>query len=554
MKRLSRHICFLALGLTGCIVNDIPYPVVVCSVESIAAEGLSGAPTIDAAARRVILPLEETTDILAVKITECTVTENARISVTGGTQTSSEIVGTHDMATPLYVTLSIYQDYLWTIEAQQTIERIFTVEGQVGATEWDLATSTAKVHVGFEDLSQVRVTALKLGPRDITTMTYTDDVVLDETNLDLLGNFDNGGCKVGITYHGRSWEWHLVAEYTEVKVAFSGIDAWTHSAWLRADGLSGTKLGFRYREQGAGEWIEVPQEQIAIAGGAFSTQVRGLLPATTYEAVAYSDNDLSDPEVFTTESPLPLPNGGFEEWSQPGKVVYPYAEGAQPFWDSGNRGSATMNKNVTTPDSDPRPGSAGTTSAKLQSQFVGLGIAGKFAAGNIFVGTYFETDGTDGILNFGRPFATHPIALRGWMKYAQGQIDIDLKKVSMPPGLTLTNDDMDEGSVYIALGTWTPEEDEGTAESPVQIRTKRSNQKLFDKDNPRVAGYGEMILDKSVGEWTQFTIPIDWRSTAQPTHLILVCSASRWGDYFIGSTQSCLWLDDLELIYDYADL
>ena len=141
------------------------------------------------------------------------------------------------------------------------------------------------------------------------------------------------------------------------------------------------------------------------------------------------------------------------------------------------------------------------------------------------------------------------------MKYTQGQIDIDLKNIAMPPGLTLTNDDMDEGSIYIALGTWTPEEDEGTAESPVQIRTKKVTQKLFDKDNPRVMGYGELILDRTVGEWRQFTVPIDWRDTGTaPTHLVLVCSASRWGDYFVGSTQSCLWLDDFELIYDYADL
>ncbi len=554
MTRPGLYILLLAGLLSGCIVNDIPYPVVVCSVERIAAEGLSGEPTIDAAARRVILPLEETTDILAVEITECKVTDEARITVTEGSQTSTQIVGTHEMAAPLYVTLSIYQDYLWTIEAQQTISRTFTVEGQIGATEWDLATLTAKVYVGFEDLSQVKVTALKLGPRDITTMTHIDDTVLDETNFDLL-NFANGSCEVDVTYHGRTWEWYLEAEYTEVKVMFSGIDAWTHSAWLRADGLRGTKLGFRYREQGAEEWIEVPEEQLVFDGGSFSTQIKGLRPQTLYEAEAYSNDDTTQIETFTTEAPLLLPNCGFEEWSQPGKVIYPYATEADAFWDSGNKGSATAGTTICEGSPDIRPGSAGGTSAMLTSAFASVFGIGKFAAGNIFVGTYEKTDGTDGILNFGRPFATHPIALRGWMKYTQGQIDIDLSKTEMPSGLTLTNDDMDEGSIYIALGTWTPEEDEGTAESPVQIRTKKANRKLFDKDNPRVMGYGEKILDKSVDEWQQFTIPIDWRDTGTtPTHLILVCSTSRWGDYFVGSTQSRLWLDDFELIYDYADL
>ena len=171
---------------------------------------------------------------------------------------------------------------------------------------------------------------------------------------------------------------------------------------------------------------------------------------------------------------------------------------------------------------------------------------------NIFTGKYFKTDGTDGILNFGRPFATHPIALRGWVKYRQGQID---KIGSSPAGMTLTTDDMDEGSIYIALGTWTPAEYGGTAESPVQIRTKPSDQLLFDKNAKAVVGYGERILTESIGEWTQFTIPIDWRDkTTPPTHMIIVGSASRWGDYFTGSTQSGMWLDDLELIYDEADL
>lgn len=553
MTRPGLHIILLLAGLlTGCIVNDIPYPVVVCSVERIAADGLAGQPTIDPAARRVILPLEETTDILAVEITECKITDEARITDDEGN--TVEIVGRHDLTTPLYVNLSIYQNYLWTIEAQQTIPRMFTVEGQIGATEWNLANRTAKVYVGFEDLSQVRVTALKLGPRDITTMTYIDDTVLDDTNLDLL-NFGNGSCEVDVTYHGRTWDWYLDTEYTEVKVTFAGIDAWTHSAWLRADGLSGTKLGFRYREQGAGEWIEVPEENLVFDGGSFSTQIRGLLPQTAYEAVAYSNDDLSSIETFTTEAPLSLPNCGFEEWSQPGKVLYPYLSEEQAFWDSGNKGSATVGATICEGSADIRPGSTGATSAMLTSTFASMLGVGKFAAGNIFVGTYEKTDGTDGILNFGRPFATHPIALRGWIKYTQGQIDIDLKNITMPPGLTLTNDDMDEGSIYIALGTWTPEEDEGTAESPVQIRTKKATQKLFDKDNPRVMGYGELILDRTVGEWQQFTVPIDWRDKGTtPTHIVLVCSASRWGDYFVGSTQSCLWLDDFELIYDYADL
>ncbi len=547
MKRLG--LCILALALTACIENDIPYPLVQCYIEAIAANGLSGEPAIDPAARRVVLPLEETTDIQAVEITSCKITENASVS--------DEIVGVHDMRTPLYTTLAIYQEYPWTIEAQQTIPRAFTVAGQIGSTEWDLANLRAKVYVGFEEFSQVEITSLKLGPAGITTMSciFTDD--LNETNLGVLSDFaTTGGTRqVSAYYHNRRYDWTLEVEYSEIKVTMTAVAPWTHSVWLYADGLSGTELGFRYRPEGAEEWIEVPQEQILFDGGSFSVQVKGLLPETRYEAVAYSNDDLTETYPFTTEPVLALPNAGFEVWSTPAKALCPYLSKEQAFWDTGNHGSATLGVNVTTNVDDPRPGSAGTTSAYLHSQFVGVSTIGKFAAGNIFVGEYFKTDGTDGILNFGRPFATHPLALRGWIKFRQGRIDqID----SSPAGTTLTTDDMDEGQIYIALGTWTPEEYGGTAESPMQIRTKRtkpSDQQLFNKNTEAVVGYGELTLTENIDEWKQFTIPIDWRDkTVPPTHLIIVGSASRWGDYFTGSTQSGMWLDDLELVYDEADL
>lgn len=545
MKRLGCYI--LALALAGCIVNDIPYPLVVCRIEHIEAEGLSGEPIIDEKELRVILPLEETTDIQTVEITACTVTENATLS--------TPIVGCRDLRSPHYVTLSIYQDYPWTIEARQEIERIFTVEGQIGQTEWDPIACTAKAYVGFEDLSHVTITALKLGPRDITTMSGTDVLDLDDTNLDRLNDFSKGARRVDVTYHGRTENWYLTVEYTEVKATFTRIAPWTHSAWLHAEGLSGTKLGFRYRAEGSEEWTEVAPEMLTVNGGSFSAQVRGLLPQTRYEAVAYSDDDLSTIESFTTEAALPLPNAGFEEWSKPGRIIYPYLSEDQAFWDSGNKGSISAGETICEGSPDIRPGSAGAASACLSSRFASLMGIGKFAAGNIFIGTYAETVGTNGKVNFGRPFATHPIALRGWVKYTQGQIDIDMKQVAtMPPGQALTNDDMDEGSIYIALGTWTPEEYGGTAESPVQVYTKNPPI-VFNPNGKDVLGYGELIFKKSTDGWTQFSIEIDWRNTdIQPTHMMIVCSGSRWGDYFVGSTQSRMWVDDFELIYDYADL
>ena len=171
--------------------------------------------------------------------------------------------------------------------------------------------------------------------------------------------------------------------------------------------------------------------------------------------------------------------------------------------------------------------------------------------------------GTNGIVNFRRPFTLRPTALRVWVKYSPGIIN--LMESNMPAGENIQKGDPDTGSIYIALGTWTKEkygmgkdgagDDKnngrpfGTDACPVSIDT-RDVKTFFNPQGEDVIGYGIRVLREAVTEWTQITIPIDYRSTdKKPTHLMVVCSASRWGDYFIGSDQSVMWVDDVELVY-----
>ena len=84
-----------------------------------------------------------------------------------------------------------------------------------------------------------------------------------------------------------------------------------------------------------------------------TAQVSGLTPGTTYEyrATAVVDGAFAtDPLAFTTEAAAQLPNSGFEEWNTSTKAYLLYADSGQMFWDSGNHGSATLNKNITVPD------------------------------------------------------------------------------------------------------------------------------------------------------------------------------------------------------------
>ena len=74
-----------------------------------------------------------------------------------------------------------------------------------------------------------------------------------------------------------------------------------------------------------------------------------------------------------------------------------------------------------------------------------------------------------------------------------------------------------------------------------------------------IIAYGEMVLKGEVqgsdNGLLEFFIPLDYRSTERiPTSIILVASASRYGDYYIGAKNSVMWLDDLELIYEESKL
>lgn len=542
MKHLLKLFFALAVaGSTGCIKNDIPYPVVKLAITSIAGEGFT-VKEIDPAQRIVTLTLDETTDIRNVRITQVAYTE--------GTQASVDLTASsHDMRVPVRLTLTLYQDYEWTIIAEQQINRTFTVAGQIGAPVIDAEKRSATAYVGKDiDRSKIDVTALRLEPEvyenGVNTTTYSP------TLEQLSGSSFETVRVVDVSCHGRTEKWLLYVLPTDRSVALEAADAWSRVIWLYGSGVEGQKMGFRYRLAG-GEWQEVPD--VTVKGGSFTARLAAE-PETTYELLAYCGDEQTDPVSVTTDPEQALENGGFENWCTLDGIVYPYADGASPYWGTGNKGSKIANATLTD-KGDPRPGSSGQYSADLRSQFANIFGIGKFAAGNLFTGEYVMNAGTNGIITFGRPFTLRPTKLRIWVRYNRGVID---RVKSYPAGTEIKIGDNDNGHIYIALGTWSAEEygkdstgeQRGSSASPICIDT-RDVSTFFKSDGKDVIGYGEHVFKESVEEWTQITVPIEYRTTGtRPTHLMIVCSASRWGDYFTGSTQSEMWLDDFELLYD----
>ncbi len=520
----------LVAVVAGCINNDVPYPIIKLDILSLEAEGLKTAPQIDAVSKSVKLELEETADIRNVNIMQVTTTEGATSSV--------KFPAVFDLRTPLYVELSMYQTYEWTITAEQTIERYYTVEGQIGESKIDAEHHVATAFVPMDhDMKKVKITSLKLGPKDITT--YSVDFA------DLTDFSDDSMRQVTVSYHDDIEErWTLQVIPTDVEIEFKGVDAWAKRMWLYAEGRSGADLGFKYRKAGDEEWLAV--NDITVNGGSFSAFVGDLETLTEYEVVAYSNDSFTDVVKVTTEDVYALPNADFELWSTIDGVVCPYLAG-DPFWGSGNDGAAMASTTLTEPTEDIRPGSQGKYAASLQSKKAALMGIGKYAAGNIFLGEFGGLVGLDGLVNFGRPVSARPVALHGWVKYNCGVIDELGRVPSARPNLK--KGDMDEGQIMIAVGNWTAEEYGGSANCPVVVNTKDEST-YFDKEGKNVIGVGEMILTESTDGWIEFTLPLDYRTTSQvPTHMIIVCTGSRFGDYFTGSTQSLMLVDDLELIY-----
>lgn len=376
-------------------------------------------------------------------------------------------------------------------------------------------------------------------------------------NENFLSIFAEGEHTMTITVHDANNLTGVAhVTFTSAKMQLEQLPAASPAVWADRVTLTATILNpdvtnaaIEWRRLGSQQWNRATATTAAPAaraeaGTTITATVTGLTAGTTYEYRAVCDGYESKPYTFSTEAAAQLPNAGFEEWHTSGKVNMVYASGGTMFWDSGNHGSSTMNKNVTVPATDKKH--SGTYSAKLESQFVGIGSIGKFAAGNLFVGKYLETKGTDGVLGWGRPFTSRPKALRGYVHYTPAAIT----DVASDAPAEYVKGEMDRGIIYIAIvdNTTTAYNSE---RYPCVVKTKASERSLFDKNGANVIAYGEKVFEGETAgsDMVPFEITLDYRTEdVKACNIILTISASKGGDYFTGGP-SVMYVDDLELVY-----
>ena len=310
------------------------------------------------------------------------------------------------------------------------------------------------------------------------------------------------------------------------------------------------------------------------AEGSWKAELTGLTPATEYSYIlSIGDEEngyeqVGDPSKFTTEAAPKLPNGSFEYVSKvTGEDYYKFydpncgvEEGQKMFWGSGNgegsegvNGSASMNIVIT--DIDNTNKVDGNQSVVCQND----SMAGLLTAGNLFTGQFNGLVGTEGgKVNFGRPWTSRPKALKIYCKYETGKINI-LKNNN----LGVSTSDYDRAQIKVAIGTWGYKTYGGTKDSPILINTTDESTFVdFYTDTNTIAN-GDLIIyndgysinkaekvTATTSGWIEYTIPLDYRNlTTSPTHIVISCATSQFGDYFTGYDGGKLWIDKAELIY-----
>lgn len=323
---------------------------------------------------------------------------------------------------------------------------------------------------------------------------------------------------------------------------------WTHFAVLKGVCLDESSYFMLKAADGEPKKVDVVQRDVE---GNLSALVIGLTPDTEYSYwIESADNSAMkcEPVVFSLTKPFEVPNLNFDQWGKRndqgalGKVDYIYAVGVNStggiFWESGNRGAASGGEVLLQgEDSDVKQGKA----ARLTSRWAGAIGIGAFSAGSIFSGSVQEVSTAGAKLKYGQLHNGYPTALQGWYKYHPGKINwVDNKETS--------TSETDEAVIYIALAT--------KQYILVSLRTDIKGVVTFDPTDSGVIAYGEMKTQQEVANYEQFNIPLIYSrlpKADEKVYLIIMAASSSKGEFFKGSTDSYLLLDEFELNYDYND-
>lgn len=324
--------------------------------------------------------------------------------------------------------------------------------------------------------------------------------------------------------------------------AFTTFAYLTGAVTAKTSEFSEEYLTLQWKKSSDDNWNSVPASSLTKGeNDSYSYKLTNLTPDTEFVyRMNYNDGNTnvnSNEMTFSTEPMGTIYNAGFENWYTDGKIAVCGKQGDPKYWNSSNAGAATYIGSVTTQETGFKHG--GNSSAKLNSAWAVV----KLAAASLFTGDFIGLIGTKGAkLDWGVPFTSRPSALKGYYSYTPGSIN----RGSQPSGVGApAKNSNDECQIQCVLVT------EQFHVANAEASGYELTTQIDWQNDPRVVAYGQMTKNTSSGgAWQEFNIPLEYHSlTKKPTHVIIVCSASKWGDYFYGSDSSVLYLDDFSFEY-----
>ena len=535
----------ISLLLASCMEYDMSYPRIPAEFTEFSVAEAEDV-VIDPSAMTVNIILKESADLANVRIDSLKLNDKAFFK-------DGAMPSVLDLRKPYEVTLSMYQDYLWIIKAEQQVERYVRCSNQVGEAFVDVIRREVFVNVSdSQRLKYLQINDMKLELEGSTVVSTTGVVV--ENNTTVMKTEECAfpmilDCTVKRSFdvlsRGETTTWKLTAIPVAVPAQIVKVASWCWSADVFAtfDGTSSCPV-FKYRKTSDEQWLEVAQEDVVVEGVNVTAHIKGLEQETGYEVKLVFEGEELPGETFVTDRPLQLPNMNFDQWWLDGAVWYPYAQDAPEadrVWDSANKGAAQFIGSSTLPeDEDVVKGKA----ARLVSKWAAV----KFAAGNLYTGKFNNLVGMSGAdLDWGVPFTSKPKALRGWYKY-------EPQLITRKNNALVSGTEMDKCQLQVLLID---------SERPYKILPVGGmNGPTYDgvmldlETEPTVIARGIVNLEGTdkdgdgKAEWVEIILPFEYRDYRTPKYVIVTAASSYLGDYFTGGEGSTMLVDEFEFIYE----
>lgn len=532
----------LFILFASCISNDLPYPYIPGEIQEISVKGQVGNSTIDPITRSVAITINEYAELDSVVITKLIANAESKIIPEKNVSVKPDafpdfsftslldLPGNANTAinakSPAKLLLQTYQDYIWTLNIEQKIERSIIVENQVGTPIIDENNKIIVIYVSPEQkLDNVTIKEMNIEGKNSRLFPEATNIHDFSKPQEFAAFRTNNNKEKFIA------KWTVdVIQTTDTGGTSDDVEIWATKAVVKGGMRSGATPEVEYKKEVETTWLQLPSSQIVIESPvSFRATIDNLENGTTYEWRVVVDGTPSASSKIETEKIETIPNLNFDIWTQDKKNWYANAVSGNydqtgAYWATGNEGVTSNLAGGKDPITTPVEGSEAYKgkAAKLKS-ITGVNLVGA-AAGNLFIGKY-KTNATSpsSSVEFGRPFSgARPTKMIGYYRYYPAKIT---NNGTLPGNLV-----MDQGHIYI---------------------------RLWDKDGREIA-YGEEVINDKVDNYKKFEITIDYKNlTAKPAMITIVATSSRYGGEFSGAKVigqvgdgSILYVDEFELIYD----